>query len=169
LANANGSPILVAVETALVEVDSWLAGGNSFYRRMVWNCFVSSAFIAMKIKRLLVLQLPSRCNGYVNRKSKILHKSLLLLQLPSRCNGCMNAGYWARGCYPDTELVYAVDNDIGSFIIIAGKKIENPGKYYAEQAAIAVNAAVIKPPMSEGKSDWNDWHISQILNTRKPD
>lgn len=81
----------------------------------------------------------------------------------------LGAGYWARGCYPDTELVYAVDNDIGSFIIIAGKKIENPGKYYAEQAAIAVNAAVIKPPMSEGKSDWNDWHISQILNTRKPD
>lgn len=80
----------------------------------------------------------------------------------------LSAGHFARGRYPDSQIVYAVDNDIGSFITVGGQRIENPGKYYAEQAAIAVNAGVITPPMA-GKADWNDWHISQIVDTKKPD
>lgn len=73
----------------------------------------------------------------------------------------LSAGHWARGKYPELELVYAVDNDIGNFITVDGKRLENPGKYYAERAAIAVRAAVITPPM-DGKGDWSDWHIKQI-------
>lgn len=71
------------------------------------------------------------------------------------------AGKWARDRYPGSELVFAVDNDIGSFIRVGGRDIENPGRHYAEQAAKDVQAAVITPPMV-GKADWNDWHISQI-------
>lgn len=73
----------------------------------------------------------------------------------------MSAGKWARDRYPDAGIVFAVDNDIGSFITVAGKRVENPGKHYATQAALAVNAAVITPP-TDGRGDWNDWHISQI-------
>lgn len=80
----------------------------------------------------------------------------------------LSAGHFARGRYPDSQIVYAVDNDIGSFITVGGQRIENAGKYYAEQAAIAVNAGVITPPMA-GKADWNDWHVSQIVDTKKPD
>ena len=80
----------------------------------------------------------------------------------------LNTGHWARGRYPDSEIVYAIDNDIGSVIKIGGQDIENPGKHYATQAAIAVNAAVITPPTDE-KGDWNDWHISQIADTKKAD
>ena len=80
----------------------------------------------------------------------------------------MSAGKWARGRYPDTEIVYAIDNDIGSVIKIGGQTIENPGKHYATQAAISIGAAVITPPMAE-KGDWNDWHISQIAGKKKAD
>ena len=80
----------------------------------------------------------------------------------------LSAGHFARGNYPDSQIVYAVDNDIGSFITVGGQRIENAGKYYAEQAAIAVNAGVITPPMA-GKADWNDWHISQIAAEKKPE
>ena len=78
----------------------------------------------------------------------------------------LSAGQWARARYPDAEIVYAVDNDLGSFITVNGQSVENPGKYYATQAAIAINAAVITPPM-EGKADWCDWHVSQIETTNK--
>jgi putative DNA primase/helicase len=78
------------------------------------------------------------------------------------------AGHWVRGRYPSAELVYAVDNDIGSFITVAGERVENPGRHYATQAALAVNAAVITPP-TDGRGDWNDWHISQITGEKKPD
>lgn len=80
----------------------------------------------------------------------------------------LSAGHFARGRYPSAELVYAVDNDIGSFITVEGERVENPGKHYATQAARAVNAAVIVPPMVE-RGDWNDWHVSQIVDTKKPD
>lgn len=80
----------------------------------------------------------------------------------------LSAGHWARGRFPESELVYAVDNDIGSFITVGGRRIENPGRYYAEQAAIAVNAAVITPPM-DGKGDWADWHINQIIQGIRDD
>jgi putative DNA primase/helicase len=80
----------------------------------------------------------------------------------------MSAGKWARGRYPDSELIYAVDNDIGSFITVGGQRIENPGKFYSERAALAVNAAVITPPMDK-KGDWCDWHYQQITDEKKPD
>ncbi len=80
----------------------------------------------------------------------------------------LDAGHFARGRYPEAEIVYAVDNDIGSFITVEGERVENPGKHYARQAATAINAAVITPPLSE-KGDWNDWHISQITGEKKPD
>lgn len=79
-------------------------------------------------------------------------------------------GHWARGRYPEeAELVYAVDNDLGSYITIAGERVENPGKHYATQAALAVNAAVVTPPLPGTKSDWNDWHTAQITGEKKPD
>lgn len=78
----------------------------------------------------------------------------------------LSAGQWARARYPDAEIVYAVDNDLGSFITVGGEQIENPGKYYATKAAIAVSAAVITPPMG-GKADWCDWHVSQIEANKK--
>lgn len=78
----------------------------------------------------------------------------------------LSAGHFARGRYPDSQIIYAVDNDTESFITVRGQRIENPGKYYAEQAAAAVSAAVITPPIS---GDWNDWHVSQIVDTKKPD
>ena len=78
----------------------------------------------------------------------------------------LSAGQWARARYPDAEIVYAVDNDLGSFITVNGQSVENPGKYYATQAAIAINAAVITPPL-EGKADWCDWHVSQIEANKK--
>lgn len=80
----------------------------------------------------------------------------------------MSAGKWARDRYPETEIIYAVDNDIGSFITVAGERVENPGKYYATKAAIAINAAVITPPL-EGKADWCDWHTAQIAGKKIPD
>lgn len=77
----------------------------------------------------------------------------------------MSAGKWARERYPNTEIIYAVDNDTESFIKVGGQTINNPGKYYATKAAIAINAAVIIPPMG---GDWCDWHLSQIVGTKKP-
>ena len=75
-------------------------------------------------------------------------------------------GQWARKRYPDAGLVFAADNDLGSFITVQGQQVENPGRYYATQAALAVNAAVITPPMGQ-KGDWCDWHLSQIGQIRK--
>ncbi|PIE01438.1 MAG: hypothetical protein CSA79_00545 [Thiothrix nivea] len=66
-----------------------------------------------------------------------------------------------RQQYPNAELIYAADNDIGSFIQIGGRRIENPGKYYAEQAARSVSASVVLPLVDGVKSDWNDWHCLQ--------
>jgi phage/plasmid primase-like uncharacterized protein len=77
-------------------------------------------------------------------------------------------GHWARGRYPDAGFVYAVDNDLGSFITVGGERIENPGKYYATQAALAIGAAVVAPPLV-GRGDWNDWHINQIAGEKIPD
>lgn len=78
----------------------------------------------------------------------------------------LSVGHWARGRYPDSQIIYAVDNDTESFITVGGQTVNNPGKYYANQAAIAVGAAVITPPIS---GDWCDWHVSQIVDTKKPD
>lgn len=76
----------------------------------------------------------------------------------------LSAGQWARARYPDAEIVYAVDNDTESFIKVGGQTINNPGKHYAIKAATAINAAVIIPPMG---GDWCDWHLSQIVGTKK--
>lgn len=84
-------------------------------------------------------------------------------------NNLLNTGRFARDRYPESELVFAVDNDVGSKIKVDGREIENPGKYYAEQAALAVDAAVITPPLLGKKADWNDWHISQCVGEKKPD
>ena len=78
----------------------------------------------------------------------------------------MSVGKWARDRYPDAEIVYAVDNDTESNIKVAGQTINNPGKYYATQAATAISAAVITPPIS---GDWCDWHFQQITGEKKPD
>lgn len=78
------------------------------------------------------------------------------------------AGKWARDRWENAEIVFAVDNDLGSKIRVGGAEIENPGKYYAERAALAVNGAVITPPGNE-KSDWNDWHTAQIAGKKIPD
>ncbi|MEB4591235.1 toprim domain-containing protein [Candidatus Thiothrix sp. Deng01] len=78
------------------------------------------------------------------------------------------AGKWARDRWENAEIVFAVDNDLGSKIRVGGREIENPGKHYAERAALAVNAAVVTPPGNE-KSDWNDWHTAQIAGKKIPD
>lgn len=78
----------------------------------------------------------------------------------------LSAGKWARDRYPDTEIIYAVDNDTESNVKIGGKTVNNPGKYYATKAATAINAAVITPPIS---GDWCDWHFQQIAGEKKPD
>ena len=78
----------------------------------------------------------------------------------------MSAGKWARGRYPDAEIVFAVDNDTQSFLKVGGQTINNPGKHYAIKAAEAINAAVIVPPMG---GDWCDWHTAQIQGEKKPD
>lgn len=53
--------------------------------------------------------------------------------------------------YPQAELVFAADNDLG---VTAGN-IENPGVHYAKQAAIACNGYVLTPKTSV-KADFND-------------
>ncbi|MDQ5769944.1 toprim domain-containing protein [Thiothrix subterranea] len=78
----------------------------------------------------------------------------------------MSAGKWARDRYPDSEIIFAVDNDLESNIKVAGQTVNNPGKYYATKAATATNAAVITPPTA---GDWNDWHTAQIQGEKKPD
>ena len=78
----------------------------------------------------------------------------------------LSAGKWPRDRYPETEIIYAVDNDTESNIKVAGQTINNPGKYYAKKAATAINAAVITPPLS---GDWCDWHFQQITDQKKPD
>ena len=78
----------------------------------------------------------------------------------------MSAGNWARGRYPDAEIVYAVDNDTESFITVEGQRINNPGLHYATKAATAISAAVIVPPIG---GDWCDWHFQQITGEKKPD
>lgn len=78
----------------------------------------------------------------------------------------MSAGKWARGRYPDAEIVFAVDNDTESFITVEGQRINNPGRHYATKAATAIDAAVIVPPMG---GDWCDWHYQQITGEKKPD
>ncbi|HPQ95462.1 MAG: toprim domain-containing protein [Thiothrix sp.] len=70
-------------------------------------------------------------------------------------------GQWARGRHPSAMLIFAADNDLGSFITVQGQQVENPGRYYAEQAALAVDAAVVTPPLGK-KGDWCDWHMAQI-------
>lgn len=75
------------------------------------------------------------------------------------------AGKWARDRYPDVQVIFAIDNDVGSFKRVKGGQIENPGKYYATIAAKAIDAAVITPP-TEKRGDWCDWHVSQIKATQ---
>lgn len=77
----------------------------------------------------------------------------------------LSVGQWARDRYPDSQIIFAIDNDVGSFITRQGRRIENPGKYYATIAAKAIDAAVITPPI-EGNGDWCDWHVSQIKATQ---
>lgn len=78
----------------------------------------------------------------------------------------MSAGRWARDRYPDTEIIYSVDNDTESFITVAGQRINNPGLHYATKAATAIDAAIITPPIG---GDWCDWHFQQITGEKKPD
>jgi putative DNA primase/helicase len=80
----------------------------------------------------------------------------------------LSVGQWARDRYPETEIIYAVDNDIGKVTTAHGQQIENAGKYYATQAAKVIGAGLATPP-TDRKADWNDWHISQITATKKPD
>jgi putative DNA primase/helicase len=56
-----------------------------------------------------------------------------------------------RTRYPQAELVFAADNDVG---VTAGT-IENPGIHYARQAAIACNGYLLTPTTTR-KADFND-------------
>jgi putative DNA primase/helicase len=56
-----------------------------------------------------------------------------------------------RTRYPQAELVFAADNDVG---VTAGT-IENPGIHYARQAAIACNGYLLTPTTTH-KADFND-------------
>ncbi|EIJ33555.1 hypothetical protein Thini_0930 [Thiothrix nivea DSM 5205] len=76
----------------------------------------------------------------------------------------LSAGRWARGRFPDAGVVFAVDNDTGSSVKVHGRKVVNPGRYYATQAAQALGAATCTPPMG---GDWNDWHTSQTADEKK--
>lgn len=76
----------------------------------------------------------------------------------------LSVGKWARDRYPDAQIIFAIDNDVGSFIKVQGRRIENPGRHYATLAAKTIDAAVITPPTEE-RGDWCDWHISQINAT----
>lgn len=60
-------------------------------------------------------------------------------------------GQAIRTRYPQAELVFAADNDVG---VITGN-IENPGIHYARQAAIACNGYLITPKTNH-KADFND-------------
>lgn len=60
-------------------------------------------------------------------------------------------GQVIRTRYPQAELVFAADNDLG---VTAGN-IENPGVHYAKQAAIACNGYLLTPKTSV-KADFND-------------
>jgi phage/plasmid primase-like uncharacterized protein len=76
-------------------------------------------------------------------------------------------GQWARARYPDAGLAFCTDNDVGSITKVHGQVIENPGRYFATQAAAAVGGAVVTPP-GKHKSDWADWHLAQVTGNKKP-
>ena len=60
-------------------------------------------------------------------------------------------GQAIRTRYPESELVFAADNDIG----VKAGNIQNPGVHYARQAAIACNGYVLTPNTTN-KADFND-------------
>ncbi|WP_287601315.1 toprim domain-containing protein [Thiothrix sp.] len=60
-------------------------------------------------------------------------------------------GQAIRTRYPESELVFAADNDIG----VKAGDIENPGVHYARQAALACNGYVLTPNTTN-KADFND-------------
>lgn len=60
-------------------------------------------------------------------------------------------GQAIRTRYPESELVFAADNDIG----VKAGNIENPGVHYARQAALACNGYVLTPNTTN-KADFND-------------
>ncbi len=65
-------------------------------------------------------------------------------------------GLAIRSKYPQAELVFAADNDVG---VTAGN-IDNPGIHYARQAAIACNGYLLTPNTTH-KADFNDLFISE--------
>jgi phage/plasmid primase-like uncharacterized protein len=60
-------------------------------------------------------------------------------------------GQAIRTRYPESELVFAADNDIG----VKAGNIQNPGVHYARQAALACNGYVLTPNTTN-KADFND-------------
>ena len=60
-------------------------------------------------------------------------------------------GQAIRTRYPESELVFAADNDVG----VKAGNIENPGVHYARQAAFACNGYVLTPNTTN-KADFND-------------
>lgn len=61
-----------------------------------------------------------------------------------------------RTRYPQAELVFAADNDLG---VTAGN-IENPGIHYAREAAIACNGYLLTPN-TDHKADFNDLYTQE--------
>lgn len=60
-------------------------------------------------------------------------------------------GQAIRTRYPESELVFAADNDIG----VKAGNIQNPGVHYARQAALACNGYLLTPNTTN-KADFND-------------
>lgn len=60
-------------------------------------------------------------------------------------------GQAIRTRYPQAELVFCADNDVG----VKAGNIQNPGVHYAKQAAIACNGYLLTPKTSV-KADFND-------------
>lgn len=82
-------------------------------------------------------------------------------------SGLLPAGKMLRQRYPDAQIVFAVDNDVGVMFQADGEKRENPGLYYSEKAAKAIEGKLWMPPTSD-KADWNDVHVSMCPDKKTP-
>jgi len=105
--------------------------------------------------------------GYSTAVSIFMRKSIPCFAVFSVSN-LMNTGLWLSNNYPEANIIFAADNDIGVYFNIAGKRVENPGAYYAREAADAIGAKVCLPnAINNKKTDWNDLHVyeAQLSNS----
>ena len=150
-------PIYNAVTGELQGIQQITSSGFKLVRGALAGglCWIGGDLTQGEVKNRLYI-----AEGYATAVSVHIRTLNPVIMALSTTN-LMQVGQWARQQHPDAQIIFAVDNDLDSSIIVQGKTINNAGLHYATQAAKAIGGAWITPP-TDYAADWNDWHVDQL-------